>query len=261
MPLAGSAVFFDQVAQDYASWYSARSPGGFALRVRRQKALELLGRARGKILDVGCGPGVMTHELLHRGWEFWGVDASPNMIEQCRKLFENRRRAHFTVADAAHLPFATGFFDVVISMGVIDRLRSPEAAIREMARVLRKDGTLIVAFANLLSPYAAWKAFVYYPLIGRLRPIYCRLTGRARPPSLPSSLPKLYTVGSAKELVARYGAKVSQVAYYNSNLFLSPLDELFPRWALRLTEGLESSPRRYLTRLGAGFLLKAQKSR
>jgi ubiquinone/menaquinone biosynthesis C-methylase UbiE len=259
MPLAGSALFFDQVAQNYASWYAARSPGGFALRVRRQKAMELLSGARGRILDVGCGPGVMTHELLDRGWEFWGADASPNMIAECHKMFENRSRAHFTVADAAHLPYATGFFDAVVSMGVIDRLSSPEAAVQEMARVVRKNGTLILAFANLLSPYAAWKAFVYYPVVTRLRPLYCRLAGRARQPSLPSSLPKLYTVRSAKELLARNGVKVSEVAYYNSNLFLSPLDELFPRWALRVTEGFESSPRRYLHRLGAGFLLKAHK--
>jgi ubiquinone/menaquinone biosynthesis C-methylase UbiE len=260
MRLAGSALFFNQVAQNYASWYTARSPGGFALRVRRQKALELLGRTPGRILDVGCGPGVMTHQLLDRGWEFWGVDASPNMIGECYKRFENGSRAHFTVADAAQLPFATGFFDAVISMGVIDRLPSPAAAIREMARVVRTDGTLIIAFANLLSPYAAWKAYVYYPLIGRLRPICCRLAGRAQPPSLPSSLPKLYSVSAARKLLAQNRAKVSQVVFYNTNLFLSPLDELFPRWALRVTEGLECSTRRYVRFLGAGFLLKAQKT-
>jgi SAM-dependent methyltransferase len=202
----------------------------------------------------------MTHELLDRGWEFWGVDASPKMIGECHKLFENRSRAHFEVADAALLPFDTGSFDAVISMGVIDRLPSPEAAIQEMARVLGPNGTLIVAFANLLSPYAAWKGFLYYPLLSRLRPFYCRLTGRPRPPALPSSLPKLYTVGSAKRLFARNGATASQTVFYNTNLFLSPLDELFPRWALRVTGGLECSARPHLSSLGAGFLLKAHKT-
>jgi hypothetical protein len=128
-----------------------------------------------------------------------------------------------------------------------------------MARVLRKNGTLILAFANLLSPYAAWKAFVYYPILARLRPVYYRLTGRARPPALPSSLPRLYTPVSAKRLLTKHGAEVSRTVFYNSNVFLSPLDELFPRCALRVTEGLEGSRLRMLNRLRAGFLLKAQK--
>jgi ubiquinone/menaquinone biosynthesis C-methylase UbiE len=259
MPLAGSALFFDHVAEKYASWYSDRSPGGFALRARRQKVLDLLGNAQGRILDVGCGPGVMTQDLMDLGWEFWGVDASPKMIRESHRSFGETGRAHFTVGDASHLPYVSESFDAVISMGVLDRLPSPEAAVNEMIRVLRKKGTLILAFANLLSPYAAWKAFVYYPILARLRPIYYRLTKRTQPPSLPSSLPRLYTPGSARRLLAKHGAEVSRTVFYNSNLFLSPLDELFPRWALRVTEGLEGSGRRALHRLGAGFLLKAHK--
>src|SRR5690242_16163022 len=196
MPLVGSAPFFNNVADKYASWHSASSPGGFALRVRRERVLELLGRDQGRILDVGCGPGVMTQELIDLGWEFWGIDASPKMIHECCKRFEATDQAHFAVGDAARLPFPTGFFDAVICTGVIDRLPCAAAAIKEMARVVRKNGTLIVAFAHLLSPYAAWKAYVYYPILAALRPMYYRLTRRARPPSLPSSLPRLYTVRS-----------------------------------------------------------------
>jgi ubiquinone/menaquinone biosynthesis C-methylase UbiE len=259
MPLAGSALFFDRVADKYATWYSAPSPGGFALRVRRQKALELLRNANGRILDVGCGPGVMTQDLMDLGWEFCGVDASPNMIREGQRSFGNTGRAHFTVGDASRLPFVTGSFDAVISMGVIDRLPAPEAAVSEMTRVLRKKGTLILAFANLLSPYAAWKGFVYYPILARLRPIYHRLAGRLQPPALPSSLPRLYTPGSATRLLAKHGAEVSRTVFYNSNIFLSPLDEFFPRGALRVTERLEGSRCETLHRLGAGFLLQAHK--
>lgn len=259
MPLVGSAPFFNTVAEKYASWYSDPSPGGFALRVRREKVLQLLGHDTGKILDVGCGPGVMAQALLDLGWEFWGIDASPKMIRECHTRFDRAGQAHFAVGDAARLPFPSGFFDAVLCTGVIDRLPSAAAAIQEMTRVVRKNGTLIIAFAHLLSPYAAWKAYVYYPVLAGLRPLYYWLSGRARPPALPSSFPRLYTVGSARELLARHGARVSRVVFYNANVFLSPLDELFPRWALRVTEVLDGGSHRNWDRLGTGFLLKAQK--
>lgn len=255
----GSPAYFNKVAEEYASWYYAQSPGGYALRVRQQRVLELLDRPSGKVLDVGCGPGVLARELLDRGCEFWGVDASPRMIEECRKHLGKNDRAHFGPADATSLEFPDEYFDAVICMGVIDRIPAYDAALKEMARVVKKNGTLLISFPNLLSPYATWKKFPFYPTVALLRPVYYGLAGRPQPPSMPSSLIKLYTARTAAKLLARHGVEITDVVYYYFNVFLSPLDELLPRWTARVIHRLEPLRFGRLKWLGAGFILKAKK--
>ncbi len=259
MTVSTAVAYFDQVAQEYARRYQAQTPGGYALRVRRQRVLEFLEGSGGKVLDVGCGPGPIAEELLDRGYQYWGVDAAPGMIEQARQRFEQSDWARFIVGDATHLAFPDGFFDSVMCVGVIDRIPAYERALKEMARVTRRGGTLVVSFPNLLSPYATWKNFVFYPTVALLRPVYRRLTGRRQPPALPASCAKLYTAQRAAHLLARYGAEVTDVVYYNFNVFLSPLDELFPRWAMHTAERLERLRSGSMRWLGTGFLLKAKK--
>ena len=110
----------------------------------------------GKVLDVGCGPGVMVPELLDLDYDVWGVDGSTKMIQQCQNHFRENSRAHFVVGDAGKLPFPDEFFDTVICTGVIGNLRTGASAIQEMARVIKKEGTLLISFPNFLSPYVIW---------------------------------------------------------------------------------------------------------
>jgi len=84
------------------------------------------------------------------------------MIEQCYKNFSGDDRAHFAVGNATGLPFEDGFFDAVTCLGVIDRIEQYPVALREMARVLKEDGTLIVAVGNLLTELRHAAAIVVY---------------------------------------------------------------------------------------------------
>jgi len=259
IPVLGSDSYFDRVAQEYASWYYAQCPGGYAMNVRQQRVLELLDRKGGKVLDVGCGPGVITQKLLDLGYEFWGVDTSKGMIEQCHQHFEKSDRAHFTVGDATSLPFPDKFFDTAICTGVIDRIRADESALKEMLRVVKTNGTLLISFPNFFSPYATWKKFVFYPTVALLRPIYYGLARHPQPPSLPVAFTKVYRMKKAADLITKYGAEVTDIVYFNFNLFLSPLDELFPHWTMEVTKKLEPLSGGNLKWLGAAFLLKAKK--
>lgn len=258
MTMAGAAHFFDAVAQEYASWYAARTPGGHALRERQRRVLELL-PAPCTVLDVGCGPGVLAGELLGRGYDVWGVDAAPGMIEQCWRRFGTLGRQRFAVADATRYDLPDASFDAVVCTGVIDRLPDGAAAVREMARVLRPGGTLVIAFPNRLSPYAAWKNYLYYPALALLRPLLARVAGRPAGPALPSSLATMYTVGSARALLARAGLRCRAVDAYYFNPFLSPLDEWLPAAGLWLVERFEPYHRSILRTLGAGLLLQAER--
>ena len=130
--------FFNQSAEEYSRKYEEDSPAGYALRVRQERVLELFDQAGGKVLDVGCGPGLMMPPILERGCSFWGVDPSPRMIDIARKLCKQNERVQFSSGDAMHLEFPDGLFDAVLCMGVIDALRDRRQAIREMLRVARE---------------------------------------------------------------------------------------------------------------------------
>lgn len=254
----GSIPYFDSIAGGYFAKYAEDSPGGYAFRERQTRVRELLADAAGRVLDIGCGPGVMVQDVLHLGCDFWGLDGSPQMIAQCRKRFGRLPRAHFSVGNAVTLPFADETFDLVMCIGVIDRVPQPEVAIAEMARVLRPIGTLLISFPNILSPYALWRSHVFYLTVGYLKRLMVATSGRPPQPDLCSAA-TLWTLGAASRTVCRLVGEVKQIAYYNFGLLLSPLDELFPTQALWLARRLESLWRSRLRWLGAGFLLKVQK--
>src|SRR5262249_14889150 len=79
--------YFDQIAHVYALADQQHTTGGRARRVRRARVMELFDKPGGRVLDVACGPGVLAQQMLDEGCDFWGVDGSQRMIEQCHKNF------------------------------------------------------------------------------------------------------------------------------------------------------------------------------
>lgn len=63
--------FFDSRARNYNREYEDETPAGYALRIRREKVMSLFDQRGGRVLDVGCGPGIMAAETIQRGCEFW----------------------------------------------------------------------------------------------------------------------------------------------------------------------------------------------
>ena len=257
-----SAGYFHAVSPTYASRYEEASPGGNAARVRKRRVLELLSQ-RGvpeinRLLDVGCGPGIMVEDALQLGYEFWGIDVAPGMIEQCRKRYGGSTRAHFAIGNAVKLEFPDECFDTVLCMGVIDHIADHRQAISEMLRVLRRGGMLLIAYPNLLSPYALWRKYVFYPLVRLLKLAYFRLRGRVRPQAL-TYAGRLHTRRSVCSAITSSGAVVKNVVYFNFNVMLSPLDEWAPRLTVRLTETLELFHNGMLRWLCCAFIVKAIK--
>ncbi len=255
----GSVPYFDTIAENYASVYIEDSLWGHVLRERKRRLLELLdGMEEGKVLEVGCGPGVMTSDILNLAHEFWGVDSSPQMIEECVGQYGADPRAHFEVMNAEALRFTSGSFDAVMCIGVIDRVPRPERAIAEMARVLKPNGRLLISFPNLLSPYALWRSHVFYAGIGFVKRIGTAAFGQDRAPDICSAA-RLWTPGAARRIVERLVGPVQATAYYNFELLASPLDTIFPTMAKYAAQNLERLHKSPLRWLGAGFIVKAEK--
>jgi len=91
------------------------------------------------ILDVGCGTGANLKMLAAHG-QAEGVDISPQAVEFCRE----RGLDSVKLGAIEHLPYESNSFDLVTALDVIEHLDDDVAGLREMRRVLRTDGRLLV---------------------------------------------------------------------------------------------------------------------
>jgi len=103
-----------------------------------------------RVLDVACGPGIVACAAALRGGHVTGIDITPAMLDQARE----RQRAlkldnlEWRLGDASRLPFADGSFDVVLTRYSFHHMTDPGAALREMKRVCRKGGRVVVIDAT-----------------------------------------------------------------------------------------------------------------
>jgi SAM-dependent methyltransferase len=141
---------YDDMAGTYAE-HAADS--AYNAHYDRPAVLELVGDVAGKrILDAGCGPGLYAEELLARGAELVGIDASAAMVELARARLGDRARV--LQADLGErLPFADASFDLVVCALVIHHVDDREACLREFFRVLEPAGRAVISTQH---PTADW---------------------------------------------------------------------------------------------------------
>jgi SAM-dependent methyltransferase len=99
-------------------------------------------RAGERILDVGCGDGVLTAKLVAMGCEVVGVDGSAAQVEAARKLGLDAR-----VMDGEHLSFGHEF-DAVFSNAALHWMRNPDAVLAGVWRALRPNGRFVAEFGG-----------------------------------------------------------------------------------------------------------------
>jgi demethylmenaquinone methyltransferase/2-methoxy-6-polyprenyl-1,4-benzoquinol methylase len=97
-----------------------------------------------RVLDVGCGTGFATEALLERTEHVHGLDQSAHQLEKAYAKFGKRGPVRFYRGDAERLPFADDAFDVVWSSGSIEYWPNPVTALRELRRVARPGGQVLV---------------------------------------------------------------------------------------------------------------------
>ncbi|MFI5397829.1 MAG: class I SAM-dependent methyltransferase [Candidatus Binatia bacterium] len=146
-------------AARYDAWYD--SPLGAACL---QSELALLRRAAralaGKIvLEVGCGSGRFLLALAAGTADAVGVDRDTAMLDLARRHTpgSTAQRCTWMAGDASALPLADGVFDVVFESAVLCFCTDPVAIIREMVRVCRPGGTVLLGELNPYSPWQWWR--------------------------------------------------------------------------------------------------------
>jgi SAM-dependent methyltransferase len=103
------------------------------------------------VADIGCGAGMATVALAQRGYFVESTDVAAAMVDLAREnavAAAVQTRVSVNVGDIYHLDFPTGAFGLVLSIGVIPWLVSPQEAIAELGRIVRPGGYLLLSADN-----------------------------------------------------------------------------------------------------------------
>lgn len=127
-------------------WYSAQDDPVALLRAesrsRNPWVLERITASAGpaaRVLDVGCGAGLLSNYLARAGMEVHGLDASRDSLSVARR-YDETKRVRYREGDALHLPYPDSSFDVVCAMDFLEHVEEPARVVQEASRVLRADG-------------------------------------------------------------------------------------------------------------------------
>jgi ubiquinone/menaquinone biosynthesis C-methylase UbiE len=137
---------WDRVAGQWLAW--ARTPGHDAYWHYREAFFALLPPPPALTLEVGCGEGRVTRDLRERGYATLGLDASPRLVEAAAEVDPD---GHYVVSRAEALPLDDDAFDLAVAYNSRMDVDDLEAAVSEMARVLRPDGVLAACVTHPMS--------------------------------------------------------------------------------------------------------------
>jgi ubiquinone/menaquinone biosynthesis C-methylase UbiE len=251
--------FFDQNVADYESKHYGHDARTF-MTVRQRRVMELvddLNLPKGTaVLDAGCGPGYLLEALANRGFRVSGMDGSDGMLQSAESRL---RAAHpdfpFTLkqGDIEHLPFEDAQFDLVLSTGVIEYLQGDARVLREIHRVLRPDGHLVLPVTNLWSPVNAFDGIIEF---------LKRQAWFRRPFNLVwqrlghgALLPRNFRVrkhrpASFRHSLTKAGFALKEDLYFHFLPFPRPFERLLPDLSTRMGEWMDE----HLARSGFGIL-------
>lgn len=137
----------DVVKSAYRRWapvYDATF--GRVSMVGRKHAVETINGSKGRVLEVGVGTGLSLADY-ERHLEIVGIDLSPEMLDKARERVAQDNLTHVTglhEMDAGELAFPDASFDTVVAMYVMTVVPDPEKVMRELARVTKPGGEVIL---------------------------------------------------------------------------------------------------------------------
>lgn len=145
----GRAGILKRVAGNYTIWrlyhlvvadaMSVQSPTKY--RIVR----EFLGNDLGVAADIGCGPGVFTRYMSLRAKYLFGLDVDCDSLERVKSRHRLLPNVDFAASTVDSLPFSDDCLDTILFLEVLEHLADDDAALREIWRVLRPGGKLVMS--------------------------------------------------------------------------------------------------------------------
>jgi SAM-dependent methyltransferase len=150
----GSAIgYFSEIAGAFSGNYT-----GFRQFIERRevfvKETKNLVPAAGNVLDLGCGPGLISRALAEIGYKVTGIDGSSEMLAIARSNTDGKDNPYFLLKN---IPFPAGDlslnFDAVVSSSLVEYLEQYRETVQMVREVLKKGGVFIVSIPNMISLY------------------------------------------------------------------------------------------------------------
>src|ERR1700720_2787087 len=137
---------WSRIATEWMAW--ARAPNHDAFWAYRGSLLAFIGQGAGDALDVGCGEGRVSRVLKECGYRVMAIDPVEKLISAAEQAGSADA---YGIAAAADLPFENCSFDLAVAYNVLMDIEDVPAALKEIRRVLRPSGTLVI---SIVHPFA-----------------------------------------------------------------------------------------------------------
>jgi len=135
----------------------------YELKRREELVFDLIGSRCGggakTALDLGCGPGQYMVHLSQLGFDCCGADISEEMLQIAREKIPASPFVKWIHSDCRNVPVQDQFFDLILCIGVLEYLSDDLSALKEIGRLIKPGGGVILTFPNLyklrnlLNPY------------------------------------------------------------------------------------------------------------
>ena len=148
--------FWQNVGETFPDLGGAASTAYYLENEKRLLSEHVPDLARCRIMKTDLWDEVKNTRILQwahaQGASVYGVDISEPTVRQARAAFADGG-LRGAVSDVRSLPFRDGSFDAVYSMGTIEHFLDPQTAVREIHRVLRPGGRVVIGVPNRLDPF------------------------------------------------------------------------------------------------------------
>lgn len=199
----------------------------------QQKIIELLDTIDGgRLLDIGCNDGSFTVSIANHigATEIFGIEINEEIAKKAKD-----KNIRVSIIDAnSSFPFEDSFFDVIIANQIFEHLLNTDGFLKEIHRVLKPDGYVIISTPNLASIHNS------IPLLFGMQPISIHISdiqvGNFLKGVETHGHIKVPTLLSLKDIVTYHGFSIENITGVGFYPFFYPLSDIlariFKRWAV-----------------------------
>ena len=148
-------------AEYYTPWLENQRRKRIKMWKSRLETLNSFAGKKGKLLDVGCGEGLFLELASKVSWNITGTEISPFAVKYGRVMLD----LNILQGELIDIGFPDKTFDAVTMWHVLEHTRNPIIVLREIRRIIKDDGVLIMAVPNLNNIFSQWA----YRLVKRKR--------------------------------------------------------------------------------------------